>query len=76
MEEFTFTPKEEPTTQQNVAEFSFTPKEEPDFSKLKADEIFSTDGMNTNAPQKMNAVMNSWLNKDSKVYKEVLLKSD
>lgn len=69
MEEFTFTPKEEPTTQQNVAEFSFTPKEEPDFSKLKADEIFSTDGMNTNAPQKMNAVMNSWLNKDSKVYK-------
>ena len=73
MEEFTFTPKKEPTARQNVAEFSFTPKKEPDFSKLKADEIFSTDGMNTNAPQKMNAVMNSWLNKDSKIYKTAFL---
>ena len=67
MEEFEFTPKEEPVVQ-NEAEFSFTPKEEPDFSKLKADEVVSTDGTNTNASQKMNAVLNSWIGKGTKIY--------
>ena len=65
MEEFSFTPDSIQTPQNNDnAEFSFTPdKTQPDFTKVGAQDIFSEDGSNTNAAQKMRLVNKSWVDR-------------
>ena len=55
---------DENTTPQQTAEFSLEYDDnQPDFTKVKANEIFSTDGSNTNAPMKLQKVNKSWMQK-------------
>ena len=51
---------------QNVKSSGFSFKEiedTTDYTKLKANEIFSIDGSNTDAPNKLNKVNKSWMQK-------------
>ena len=64
MEEFNFIPEATETKkpENTISGFSFTPDTETvttDFSKVKPQNIFSIDGSNTNAPQKMEVVNKS-----------------
>lgn len=55
---------DENTAPQQTAEFSLEYDDnQPDFTKVKANEIFSIDGSNTNAPMKLQKVNKSWMQK-------------